>query len=128
MSEVIFYQVLLSAVELATFMFVIDRTDAMSPLNNVALIAILTILPQTFFFCKLSENITDRLEAIGNVFYGCSWYCLSAKQQQLFLLPIQRGQREFRMNGLGIVDCSLEIFWAVNTHWQRHLNNFTFIK
>lgn len=114
MSEVLFYQMLFSAIELASFMFAVDESKGMSPSNNTAALSVLTVLLPTFLFCKLSESVSARLLAVADGFYACSWYCLNAKQQQLFWMPIQRAQKEFRMQGLGIVNCSLEIFLAVN--------------
>lgn len=114
LSEMIFYQLLFTAIELATFMFVVDETDVLSPASNVAIIAISTILVPTLLFCKLSENVTGCLEIVGDHFYGIPWYSLGPKQQKLFVLTIQRAQKQFRINGLGIVDCSLEIFALVS--------------
>lgn len=115
MNHVLFYQMLFTAIELASYMFAIDEAQAMSPSNITAILGALTVLLPTFLFCKLSENVTEALQVIGDAFYGCSWYRLSGKQQQLFLLPVQRAQKAFRMNGLGIVDCSLEVFASVNS-------------
>lgn len=113
LSEIIFYQMLFSAIELASYMFAMDETQGMSLTNVTAVIGALTVLLPTYLFCKLSENVTAKLWMTGNAFYECSWYRLSAKQQKLVLLPIQRSSQEFRMNGLGIVDCSLAIFTTV---------------
>lgn len=115
-SEVIFYQMLFSAIDLATFMFAIDETKGMNPSNSTAIEGALTVLLPSYMFCVLSENVTGRFADIGNAFYGCPWYYLSAQQQKMFLLPIQRAQKEFRLNGLGMVDCSLEIFSRVNSN------------
>lgn len=112
----IFCQLLCSAIELALYTFVIDGTAVMSPASNTAIIGAMTVLLPTFLFCKLSENMTDRLLKIGDVFYKCPWYRLSVRQQKLFLLPIQRGQMEYRISGLGIVECSLAIFTAVRIY------------
>lgn len=113
MTEVIFYQLLFSAVELAMFMFVITETNEMSAANITATQGALSVLLPTFIFCTLSEHMTERMRAIADAFYGCPWYRLSAQQQLVFLLPVQRSQRAFRLNGLGIVDCSLAVFVTV---------------
>lgn len=110
----IFYQMLFSAIDLASFIFAIDEKQGMSPSNATAVVGASTVLLPTFLFCMLSENVTLRLQEIGDAFYGCSWYYLDARQQRLFLLPIQRAQKELRLNGLNIVNCSLEIFSRVN--------------
>lgn len=123
MGGVIFYQMLFSAIDLATFMFAIDETKGMNPSNSTAIEGALTVLLPSYLFCQLSENVTERLENIGDVFYGCSWYYLSAEQQQMFLLPIQRAEKKFRLNGLDIVDCSLEIFSRVNSVGKHSKEN-----
>lgn len=66
------------------------------------------------FFCKLSENITTDLEEIGDAFYNCPWYFLAVSQQKTFVLPIHRSQKTYRLTGLGIVSCSLDIFLSVS--------------
>lgn len=110
MSEAIFYQMLFSAIQLASFIFLVSIT----PANFTIVLGSMTVLLPTYLFCKLSENMADRLHLIENAFYGYSWYRLSVSEQKLFLLPIQRAQQKFQMNGLGIVDCSLQIFSKVN--------------
>lgn len=115
MSEVLFYQILFSAIELASFMFAVDESKGMSPSNNTAALSVLTVLLPTFLFCKLSENVSVRLLLIDDAFYGCSWYYLNASQQKLILMATQRAQKEFRMRGLGIVNCSLEMFLTVDS-------------
>lgn len=114
MSVLIFFQMLFSATELASFLFAIDETRGMDLMNGTAILGGWTILMPTYLFCKLSENVSVSMQTIGDAVYGCSWYCLSAKQQTLFVLPMQRAQKEIRINGLGIVDCSLAVFVSVN--------------
>lgn len=114
MSVLIFFQMLFSATELASFLFAIDETKGMDLMNGTAILGGWTILMPTYLFCQLSENVSVSMQMISDAFYGCAWYCLSAKQQTLFLLPMQRAQKEIRINGLGIVDCSLAVFASVN--------------
>lgn len=119
LSETLFYQMLFSAVELAALIFTLDDTQGLSPTNITAVFGAATILVPTYLFCKFSENVTVCLEAIGDIFYRCSWYCATAAQRKMFLMAIQQAQMKFRMNGLGIVDCSLEIFLRVR--WRFSL-------
>lgn len=114
MSAMFFIQMLFSAIQLATFMFVLNATNSMSQSNVTAVLGSLSVLLPTYIYCNLSEKVTGRLQVIGDAFYGCAWYCMRVKQQKLFLLPIQRAHQAFRMNGLGIVACSLAIFASVN--------------
>lgn len=118
MSEVIFYQMLFSAIELASFLVAIDETKGLSPSNNTSVLGAFTVLFPTYLFCKFSENVTASLHRVGDAFYDCPWYNFKASQQKMFLLPIQRAQKEVRLNGLRIVDCSLEIFSSVNMNSQ----------
>lgn len=125
MSVVIFFQMLFSAIELASFIFAIDEKKGMNLMNGTAILGGCCILMPTFLFCKLSDNVTASMQMIADAFYECSWYCLSAKQQTVFLLPIQRAEKKFRINGLGMVDCSLAIFASVNLMSDASLlNNF----
>lgn len=114
MSTVLFCQLLFSALELAFFVVAIEANDIMSLENVSSLMAVLTILLPTYLFCNLAENSTVDLEVSADAFYECSWYNLSTRQQRIFLLPIQRGQAEVRMNALGMVDVSLALFLAVS--------------
>lgn len=123
MSAALFCQLLFSAAELAMLFFVLNETNASSITNSVAIIAVSVVLMPSFVVCLLSEKVTGRLQAIGDGFCECAWYRLSAEQQQLFLLPIKRAQKECRLNGLGIVDCSLAVFASVN-HFRNDTRIF----
>lgn len=72
MSEVIFYQMLFSAIDLATFLFAIDETKGMNPSNSTAIEGALTVLLPSYIFCQMSENVTGLFGNIGDAFYGCS--------------------------------------------------------
>lgn len=122
MSAVLFLQMLFSAVQLASFISTVDETKGMTGMNNVAIVRAATVLLPTYHFCNQSDIITGRLEMVGDAFFECSWYRLSTRQQRLFLLPVQRAQKEFRMNGLGIVDSSLLIFSAVNIFGSQNVS------
>lgn len=112
MSGIFFVQLLWCAVEMA---FLLSTLESESTLVVwVSILAIPSVMLPTFFYCKLSENLTTDLAVIGDAFYDCAWFNLLAKQQEFFLMPIQRAQIEFRCTGLGIVDCSLRIFLSVN--------------
>lgn len=73
-----------------------------------------SVLTPTFAYCLLSDNVTWHLHSIAEHFYYFSWYRLPVKQQKLFIFPIRRAQKPFRMSGHGIVDCSLRVFSSVN--------------
>lgn len=108
----LFYQLLMSAIEIAYFTVGIE-SESSSHLV-VCLVGVSSVLLPTFFFCKLSENITADLEEIGDAFYNCAWYYLAVSHQKTFILPISRSQKTYRLTGLGIVQCSLAIFLSVS--------------
>lgn len=58
----------------------------------------------------MSEMVTGALEDIGDLFYDVAWYRLPPKQQIRVGLSIQRAQKNFRMTGLGLVECSLRVY------------------
>lgn len=61
-----------------------------------------------------SENLTTKSYDIANITYlDLQWYNLTVSQQKLLVLPIIRAQKTFRLEGFGILDCSLEMFLKV---------------
>lgn len=114
MSTVVFYQLLLSAINIGCLLTALELMGAFNAATIVACMGILNISIPTAFYCKYSENISADLEAIGDTFWECSWYLLPLKQQEMFILSILRSQKECRMMGLGMVECSLATFLSVN--------------
>lgn len=114
MSATLFFLLLLYAVTIAAFMI-----DVMGTINSfgltffATLTGLLNILMQMIIYCQLSENVTLDLLAAGDIFYESLWYRLPVRVQKLYMLPIQRSQREFRVTGLGIIECSLRVFASV---------------
>lgn len=113
MSPTLFYQLLMCAINLALLMFGINRQQTIDLNTSVLLLAVLCVLIPTFFYCQQSEKITTNLSSVTDCFYNYIWYVLPVKQQQYFRLPIQRAQKEFRLTGHDIIDCSLERFTSV---------------
>lgn len=87
-----------------------------------AALAITHSIGGLYIYCKISENITNDLYSIGDAFYECVWYRLPIKQQKTYSMPIQCGQKEFRLMGLGFIECSLETYFAVWTHFWMNLH------
>lgn len=51
---------------------------------------------------------------ISQIIYSdLQWFNLPILQQKRLVLIIGRAQKTFRLNGFGIFDCSLEMFWKV---------------
>lgn len=113
-SSVLFYQLLLSAINVGCLLTVIESSKTLNSMAFVAFIEIVTLSMPTAVYCKFSENVTQDLGAIEDAFSDCLWYCWPAKQQKLFILPIMRAQRKYRMMGLGLIECSLITFSTVN--------------
>lgn len=111
MSAPLFYQLLLCAVDLAVFLFAIQVNGILQAIICVE--AMLSVLVPTYIYCFLSEMVTIDLYAIGDHFFNFPWYLLPAKHQLLFQWPIQRSQSEYRLMGMGMVECSLGVFSAV---------------
>lgn len=82
--------------------------EAMNIFSNLSLELLLL-----FMYCFLSESLTGDLLDVGNIFYSSEWFQLTAKEQLLLMLPMRRAQCEFRLKGLGLVDCSLNVFSSV---------------
>lgn len=96
-------------------LFVIELSSTITLEIYCALGDLFTGLALTFVYFYLSEWITSDLLEIGDYFYNSAWYRLPAKQQKLLVLPIRRAQREFRLKGFGLFDCSLEVFGMVRS-------------
>lgn len=120
-------ELLISAMEMTIFNITLTCTcvlafnlfamESIGGLNFEILMAFMNsffMLTLTLAYFYLSERVTTDLMAIGDVFYNSSWFNrLKAKQQMLVVLVLQRAQREVRLTGLGLFDCSMPIFSAV---------------
>lgn len=113
MSATLFYQLLICASIIAFNLFVLESYNLLSfeSLASIYVVATYSIL--TFIYCYLSDTVTTNLYNIGDTFFGFCWYLLPVPQQKLFILPIQRSQQLYHLNGLGLVDCSLRNFLSV---------------
>lgn len=79
-----------------------------------ALYDLVAVLLMTFTICYLSETLTSSMNEIGSAFNDMAWYRLPIKAQMLMIPVVQYEQREFRLNGMGFVDCSFEVFGQGN--------------
>lgn len=65
-------------------------------------------------FCQYSEKFTDRSYEVADMVYTeIFWYKLSIAQQKSLIFMIHRAQKQFRLKGYGIFDCSLDLFSKV---------------
>lgn len=81
--------------------------------------AVVLAITGVYFFH--SEWITSDLLEVGDNFYNSAWYLLPVKQQRLLVLPIQRADREFRLKGLGLFECSQAAFLSVFLFFSQNL-------
>lgn len=65
-------------------------------------------------FCIYANFATDQVSAIGDVAYDLKWYNCPLKMQKFIILIIARSQYPAKFTGLGLCDCSLEIFGKVS--------------
>lgn len=79
----------------------------------IGVLDVYLVLGLTFAYYYLAEQITSDLSSIEMIFYKSAWYHLKTKHQRLIVLPIQRAQRDVRLTGLGLFECSLPVFSAV---------------
>lgn len=114
MKGILFFQLLSCVTNAAFALFALDLT--LGELNFDTLITIMStinVLSSTFIYCYFADGVTSDLLEIGDIFYNSLWYKLPLREQKLLFLPIQRAQKEFRLDGFGMVYCTLETFGAV---------------
>lgn len=114
LSVVLFFQLLVCAVSLAIFMVGLEKSYIFSMNFILALSGLAAIIASAYICCFLSDRMIRALSEIGDIFYAVAWYELPVVQQNPFILSIQRAQKEFRMTGLGFVECSLRVFSTVS--------------
>lgn len=114
MSSTFFFQLLCSAINTAILLLAIDIDHLFTITTIAVMYGLVCVFVQTFFYCYLSEEVTSKLLSIGDIFYESAWYQLPVKQQQMVQFPILRSRKEFRLMGLGIINCSLWVFASVS--------------
>lgn len=103
---------LIIALTLFSFGVVVNDLDLILILDGLIIYLIIC-----YVYCYYSENITTTSLKIGDVVYDSLWYEMPIKEQRAIILMIQRSQKEFRLSGLGLVDCSLATFLSVNINF-----------
>lgn len=113
--EPIIFLIAFTCTAVLTFnLYVFEMTHSITLEIIVAFQDTLLTVGVTFGYFYLSELITAHLLEIDAIFFYAPWYRqLSAKQQRLLTLPIQRAQHVFRLKGLGFVEASLMVFSSV---------------
>lgn len=72
-----------------------------------------TYTVNAYIYSYFSENITMKSFEVGDLAYEPLWYKMPMSQQKAVILIINQSQKEFRLTGLGMFDCSLLTFSAV---------------
>lgn len=114
MKVVLFNMTFTCSIVIALNLFVFELSETLNLELIVAFIDMAGISPLTFALFYFAERITSDLLSIGDHFYNSAWFQLPVKQQKLLVLPIQQAQRERRLKGLGLFDCSLALFSSVS--------------
>lgn len=113
MSESLFCQLCICAVVTAINLYALEVSGISSVHAITSFYDLNITLLTTFVFCYFSEKLSSDLYDISEIFYNSIWYQLPAKQQILIIFAIQHSQRQFRLSGFGIIDCSLGTFFTV---------------
>lgn len=122
MSPVLFFLLLSYAIIIAIFLLDFEAVDEFTFVVYGMLTAFSNFVMQLVIYSRLSENVTRDLFASGDLFYDSPWYQLAPNLQKLYALPILRSQREFRLTGLGIIECSLRVFASVRANIFYFIN------
>lgn len=112
----LFSMVLLITIVIATDLAAVELSDALSLEAMIAIADLALVLMADFVYSFQSDFVTLSMLEIGEIFYNSPWYRLPAAKKRLLVLPIQRAQREFRLKGLGLIDCSVVVFTSVRYH------------
>lgn len=117
MSGIIFIVLLSCVLFLVLMLLKMDQFTTITYDSISIFDALLTYSIICYVYCRFSENITSKSLEIGDIVYNSLWYKMPLKEQKLIILMIQRSQKEFRLSGLGLVDCSLATFLAVRINF-----------
>lgn len=114
LSSGILFSALLSFVLFLTLnFFAFDQSSVINMTTIVNLAGFLTYLTLGYTYCYFSENITANSFKIGYDAYNSKWTEMTTREQKAIMLAIGRSQKEFRLSGLGLIDCSMMTFLSV---------------
>lgn len=119
MSGILFVVMLACVLILALILFSFDQSTAINMAQLVNLMGLLAYLFLGFTYSYFSETITANSFKIGEDAYNSLWNEMEIQQQKAIMLIIGRSQKEFRLTGLGLVDCTLATFLAVTVFFIR---------
>lgn len=113
MEVTLFFKTLSCIIAIAFNLYVLEVSGTVNMEAVVAIVDMLLSIAVTFVCFYIAEWISIYMLDIADIFYDSPWYRLPVEQQKLLVLPIQRAQRQFRLKGLGMFDCSLAVFSSV---------------
>lgn len=113
MTGMLFFQLLCSVGIIALSLYAFNETSKLHAQFLVDLNVFTFNMIFCYVYCYYSERVTERAFGIADIAYDTRWHELPPNEQKVFVLMIVRGHKEFRMTGLGIIDCSLAQFLAV---------------
>lgn len=109
---------LISCVLLIVFILLtIDQSAGMDTARIFMSQSLTIFMVVSFIYWYFSENLSANSIKIGDVAYDSLWYEMPVKQQKAIILMIARSQGEFRLTGLGMIECSFVTFLAVMIHF-----------
>lgn len=100
---------------LALILFSFDQSTVIDMKQFGNFFCFFTYLIIGYLYCHFSEKITINSFRIHEYAYRSSWNKMTMQQQKAIMLIIGQSQREFRLTGLGLIDCSLATFLEVKT-------------
>lgn len=113
MSEIIFVMLLSCVIYFSVCLFSLDQVTEIDSTLRLRLMAPMPVLIVTWVYCYYSEATTKNSFAIASTAYDSMWYNISTEQQKAIILILARAQRVFRLQGLGLIDCSFRIYLSV---------------
>lgn len=113
MGEILFSLFLTCTIIIAFNLFALESNKLFSIQTVIAICDVTCLLPSNFTYCFLAEKVTADLLKIGDILFSSAWYQLPLAQQKLLIVSIQFAEREYRIKGLRLIDCSLGVFLSV---------------
>lgn len=118
MSGLLFTVLFSCILMLALNFFSLDQTVVINFALLYNLQCLTIFLVTSYIYSRFSENITaNSFKIADNTYNNSLWYAMAVKQQKALILLIARSQKEFRLTGLGMVNCSLATFSTVKIHF-----------
>lgn len=112
-SGILFNQLIVCVLFLVLRLLSLDQSVKFDLVLITNLIGLAEHLVICFVYCNFSENVTQISVGVVDVMYDSTWYTLPINFQKLLILMLMRSEKEFRLKGAGMIDCSLATFLAV---------------